>query len=202
MPNPKSILFIDGTNLDHRLHDAFGRLDLDWMKLFSQLAEETQLARVEYCYAPYHRGDSRKGFSERQTATLNFFNTKKWLVSLSKGRHQEREVRCGRPSCSYVYNRYEEKGTDVAAASLLVRAACRRSADRLILVSNDNDYLPALKIAREEGAKVVLAHVLGPRDVARQRYHIDSLRKAASRYIEMNEEWMSTCWRNRSGAGQ
>ena len=53
-------------------------------------------------------------------------------------------------TCKYV----EEKGTDVAVASEMVRAACKQVCDKIILISGDMDFVHAVKLVQEEGKKL------------------------------------------------
>jgi uncharacterized LabA/DUF88 family protein len=47
-------------------------------------------------------------------------------------------------------------GIDVATLTL------KRLVDRIILISGDTDMIPAMKLARREGAQVVLIETAGP----------------------------------------
>jgi len=47
-------------------------------------------------------------------------------------------------------------GIDVATLTL------KRLVDRIILISGDTDMIPAMKLARREGAQVVLVEIAGP----------------------------------------
>lgn len=191
---PTCLLFVDGTNLDHRLREAFGRVDVDLKKLFEELGKGCRLIHVHYFTAPYTRSAETE-MHTNQTKALNFLRTLT-EVTIHLGRHQPRTIRCRRPNCSYTYTSYDEKGTDVHAAARLVQSACHKLADRLILVTNDNDFVPAVQICKAEGAQVDIAYVLSSREpFGAQRYRLDSLRKLAGKTTEMTEEWMSGLWK-------
>lgn len=51
--------------------------------------------------------------------------------------------------------RMQEKGVDVGIAVDMVVGSLRDGVDKLILISSDTDLLPAIKIARENGSKVI-----------------------------------------------
>jgi uncharacterized LabA/DUF88 family protein len=195
---PTSFLIIDGTNLDHRVMEGFGRLNLNYDKFFHKIATKTRLQKVFYCVAPYKR-EANEALYKAQTSTLNYMNTRKGLVEIERGRHKEIVVRCGRKTCSYEYKKYVEKRTDVHVAARLVQAACRRSAQNLIVISNDTDYAPAMAIAREEGARLRYAYVvsphLSPSQRTQLRYDLDTLRKLAHETIEIDADWLRDCWR-------
>src|SRR5947207_2298190 len=69
-----SILFVDGTNLGHRLVDAFGREDVDYVKFFAALTAGTKLLRTHYCTAPMIQTVDPKRYA-RQVAALNVLRT-------------------------------------------------------------------------------------------------------------------------------
>ena len=53
------------------------------------------------------------------------------------------------PKCRLVYNRAEEKETDVAIASKMFELLHRGSADAVVIISGDTDLLPAIRTARD-----------------------------------------------------
>lgn len=191
-PVPTSLLFIDGTNLDHRAREAFSRDDIDFPKLFAELATGTNLLHTHYFTAPY-RTDNTGKYAKQ----MSDFNILKKLpnVTLKLGRHQPRIVEC--KNCNHTYTTYVEKGTDVAVASALVHAACHKKAGRLILFTGDNDFWPAVRMARDEGAHVEVAFVIKPFEELRDQLNLVSmLRYNATRYIKLDEQFMAKCWRN------
>src|SRR5579883_936192 len=155
---PSSILFIDGTNLDHRLSRGISDRDVDYEKLFEKLSRGTLLLRTHFCTADYVRTQDphRNAMRQRQLRTLNRLKQME-SVQIHKGRHVIRTVPCCH--CRQPLDNHIEKGTDVRAATLCVHAACMKLANRLILVANDNDYLPAIELSTVVGAHVTLAYV-------------------------------------------
>jgi len=190
---PTSLLFVDGTNLDHRCLEAFGRDDIDFDKLFAALTGGTQLLHTHYFTAPYNRTSDERRY-RKQTGDFNQLR-KIPGVTLHLGRHQARQVECYK--CGHRYTAYTEKGTGVGAAAKLVQAACHRKADRLILVSGDNDFWPALEIGRAEGVWCEVAFVIGPAESAFHKLNeVANLRNACKRYHKLDQEFMAGCWRN------
>ncbi len=55
-----------------------------------------------------------------------------------------------------IYPDIRQKGVDMRLGLDIATIALKRQADRLVLVANDADYVPAVMLAREEGIKVVL----------------------------------------------
>lgn len=58
-------------------------------------------------------------------------------------------------SCGNQDLRMQEKGVDVGIAVDMVVDSLRDGVERLVLVSSDTDLLPAIKIARNSGSKVI-----------------------------------------------
>ncbi len=189
-----SLLFVDGTNLDYRCLEAFGRDDIDFDLLFAALTAGTRLLHTHYFTAPYIRMSDERRY-RKQTGDFNQLR-KMPNVTLHLGRHQVRQVECYK--CGHRYIAYTEKGTDVGAAARLVQAACHKEAGRLILVSGDNDFWPALEIGRAEGAWCEVAFVIGPAESAfRKLNEVANLRNTCKRYVKLDQQFMSGCWRNR-----
>ena len=187
-----SLVFIDGTNLDHRLWDFFGRDDVDFIKFFAKISQGTQLQHVHYCSAPYLRAGNQAKYA-KQTSDFNFLRTQS-NVTLHLGRFQPRPVTCRK--CNHQYKSYTEKGTDILVATLFVDAAFHKRADRLILVSNDNDFWSAIRLGRQHGVEVHTAFTINPNESTRdQLKRLSVLRRDAHRYLMLDHAFMEDCWR-------
>jgi uncharacterized LabA/DUF88 family protein len=146
------VVLIDWQNVYNCAREAFGLKDsfidgqVDPMKLGVGLAgatdatgrrRELQQIRV-YRGKPDNARDSRGyGAWRRQTALWENRGADKFKLCA-------RDLRYDR----YGYSR--EKGVDVWLAIDLVRAACKKTADRVVVVSSDTDLIPALELAVEE----------------------------------------------------
>ena len=188
---PKSLIFVDGTNLDHRLLEAFGRNDVHFDRFFRALSNGTSLVQVYYCTAPYFKSAGPKKYA-KQMADLNALRSM-MDVTVDLGRYKKRSTTCRK--CSNEYPTFSEKGTDVYVASRMVRAACHKHAERLVLVSNDNDYWPAVETCRQEGAEVVVAIVVDPVNRKASLQKIARLRSASSSTVEIDGKFIGPCWR-------
>ena len=73
---------------------------------------------------------------------------------------------------SDIYPDIRQKGVDMRLGLDIATIAYKRQAERLVLVANDADYVPAVKLAREEGIKVVL-DPLWTRAAEDLREHVD-----------------------------
>ncbi len=190
---PTSQLFVDGTNLDHRLEAGIGSQDVNFSLFFQEIASVTQtkLTHTHYFTAPYVKSDEprRLGIRARQIRSLNRLRNMKEVSVHTLGRHQRREEYC--PHCRRPMIGYDEKGTDVHAAALLLQAAFRRTANRLIFLANDNDYVPAFEICRELGMPVTLIYV-APNEVSHRL--VGQLRRAAGEAHHIDAKFMSNLW--------
>lgn len=64
-----------------------------------------------------------------------------------------------RPEAQDYELRFEQKGVDMRIGIDVATLALNRSVDRIIVVTNDTDLIPALKAARRWGVQVVLAQI-------------------------------------------
>ncbi|MCQ2444672.1 MAG: NYN domain-containing protein [Mailhella sp.] len=71
-----------------------------------------------------------------------------------------------------IYPDIRQKGVDMRLGLDIAGIAYRHQADKLVLVANDADYVPAVKLLREEGIKVVL-DPLWTRAAEDLREHVD-----------------------------
>jgi uncharacterized LabA/DUF88 family protein len=55
--------------------------------------------------------------------------------------------------------RFEQKGVDMRIGIDVATLALNRYVDRIIVVTNDTDLIPALKVARRHGVQVVIAQI-------------------------------------------
>ena len=71
-----------------------------------------------------------------------------------------------------IYPDIRQKGVDMLLGLDIAALAYKHQTDRLVIVANDADYVPAVKLAREEGIKVVL-DPLWTRAAEDLREHVD-----------------------------
>ena len=151
----RSMIFIDGTNLDHQV-SQYCKNDLDFRKLLTYLAAGTDLKQAFYFTAPYKPGRGQERYN-RQLRTFNNFKNIDKIKLIKDGKFQTRVWECKR--CKLVTSGVSEKGTDVALAATMVQMTFTNQADCIILVSNDNDYAPALKICKTAKVETRLFYV-------------------------------------------
>ncbi len=84
---------------------------------------------------------------------------------------------------------FEQKQVDILMATDIVLLSAKRQVTEIVLVSGDSDFLPAVRIARDEGVVVKLAHGTG-----NDRPHND-LWDTADERLELTATWFGRCLR-------
>ena len=74
---------------------------------------------------------------------------------------------------------FEQKGVDMRIGLDVATFAATRAADRIFLISNDTDCVPAMKHARISGLQIVLVRVEGHDPASELKLHSDFVREAA-----------------------
>ena len=137
-------VLIDGFNLYHGMHDAFGRrfLWLDLRALAESLLKPGQRLTTTTYFTARVRNDAAG--HARQSAYLGALRATG--VRVVEGRFQEKPRRCLR--CGSSWMSYEEKESDVNLCVSLMEAARKRECDVVLLITGDSDMAPAVRAAR------------------------------------------------------
>lgn len=153
----RSYVFIDGTNFFLR-HRQIYNGTIDYRRLIPALNAEfrTVIEQVFFYTAPFKREVNETIFYEQVSLLthLRYRLSKHVPTKVVLGRHQKREVYC--PNCRTTYHDQVEKRADVALGTDMVRAACHGDVDVFFLITEDNDFVPAVQACKEEGTDVVL----------------------------------------------
>lgn len=126
-------VLIDGFNLYHGMHDAFGRrfLWLDLRALAESLLKPGQRLTTTTYFTARVRNDAAG--HARQSAYLGALRATG--VRVVEGRFQEKPRRCLR--CGSSWMSYEEKESDVNLCVSLMEAARKRECDVVLLITGD-----------------------------------------------------------------
>ena len=87
-----------------------------------------------------------------QTRFRGWRLSERYLSQLTQGRLR-------RPEAQDYELRFEQKGVDMRIGIDVANLALNRYVDRIIVVTNDTDLIPALKSARHCGVQVVIAQI-------------------------------------------
>jgi hypothetical protein len=163
------IAYVDGFNLYHGLHQAYGRryLWLDLEHLVQRVRPHDQILAVRYFTAEVR--DDPDGLA-RQRAYLAALRAHCTSVDVVLGRYQTKRMICRQ--CGSAWTSYEEKETDVNIAVALVADAAASASDIALIVSADSDLCPAIRTARSLNPRRRMIAAFPPR---RSSFEIRSL---------------------------
>lgn len=149
-PNPgrELIVYIDGFNLYHGLHEAHGRskLWLDVVALARSLRPTSNLVQVKYFTAPVM--GQPDALSRQETYQKALMAKNRGMLSIISGRHQGRQIQCRK--CGSAYTHYEEKETDVSIAVALVADTLTHACTDAVIISADSDLAPAIRTVQSK----------------------------------------------------
>ena len=167
------ISFIDGFNLYHAI-SSLRRPELKWVdvrtlsKAFLRPVSE-KLLNVFYfsAYADHMSEPVKKS----QKAYIEALTLKQTVPIL--GQFKKKERKC--PKCSHRWIGHEEKETDVNIASFLIDLAYQDAFDRALIISNDSDLSPAIRMVRKRFPQKRITTIAPP-----NYYHSNELIQVSS----------------------
>jgi uncharacterized LabA/DUF88 family protein len=167
------ISFVDGFNLYHAIA-ALDRPELQWVDLrtlsqtFVRPISETL---VNVFYFSSYANHINRPVQKAQKTYVDALKLRKVIPIF--GHFKQKERIC--PSCKYKWNSNEEKETDVNIASSLIDLAYQNVFDRAMIISNDSDLVPAIRLIRKRFPQKRITTIAPP-----HYYHSNSLIKVAS----------------------
>ncbi len=169
MAKERVAIFIDGNNLYYSFKNL-GIKRIDFQKLLRLLVEDKLLISTFYYNAPLDININPGTYWEQQ----KFFNKLKKIpdfnVVLCRLRKHKRK------NGNYAF---DVKGDDVHLAVDLVSGAYENLYDTAIIVSGDEDFVPAIKKAQKLGKRVINAYFKSSSSA--------SLKKTCGDFIYMND---------------
>ena len=186
-----AVVLVDGGFLRTVSRRAGRTYDPDFIEAFSASCvtrDETLVRILYYDCAPYS-GIVRKpisGDERRFAGSDSWMNVlaSKDLFAVRRGvlkfRGWQPKGRLSQPPVDDDYApRFEQKGVDMRIGLDVASYAFPRLVERIVLVSNDTDCVPALKLARKHGLQTVVIQPGGKAAAAELRYHADFVRDIA-----------------------
>ncbi len=178
--------FIDGLNLYHAISDLC-RPELKWtdLKTLSKVflkSHSEELSQVFYfsAYAE-HVSESSQKCQKSYIRALELTGVIPIL-----GHFKKKNRRC--PSCTHHWVGHEEKETDVNIALFLLDLAYQNAYDRALVISNDSDLVPAIKIVRKNFPQKRITTVSPP-----QQFHSRELIQVSSDKTKVRVEHLERC---------
>lgn len=145
------VVLVDGFNLYHALDRFDGAADhtryhkYKWLNL-KRLAEcyirSTEQLSAVYYFTTLATWDWEK--AKRHRAYITALDSVGVTTILGEFKERDRQCRI----CSKQYKAYEEKETDVNIAVTLMRLAFEDKFDKLIIISGDTDFVPAIQTTK------------------------------------------------------
>lgn len=156
-------VYVDGFNLYHALRNLKD-LRYRWLDLYSLSGkfihfQHDEITSIKYFSAiASHMGDET---AARHRLYIEALLSKG--VQFIEGRFKERRSRCTIKSCNgREMLRREEKETDVNIAIHIVRDAICGFVDKQIIITNDTDILPAIRMAKQENPNIFITVLTPP----------------------------------------
>lgn len=154
MTTKRCAIFIDGAYWEKLKKIDFGEPRTNLFKLSEILTNDYERLRTYYynC-APYQSDPPTREEKEMKMRFDSYINKLKEFPRF--------EIRFGtlRPRGGD----FVQKGVDVLFAIDLVRLSLGKHIDKAILITGDNDFVPAIKVAKDEGVLVFLYHSMNTR---------------------------------------
>ena len=176
-----TVIFVDGEHVRKIFDKAGFRNDIP--KVIKKILtlcniDDNDLLRVYfYTSPPYQSSNPSYAEKDRYKAFQRFENFLK--------KQDNFEIKLGRTEKRG--DEFEQKMVDVLLSIDLVELSAKGNIDTAILVAGDSDFVPAVKKAKYNGARVILCCSSN-----KNEYH-QNLWNEADRRIYMDQQFMSEC---------
>ncbi len=152
----KVALFFDGKNFYSAFRQYVSNREIDYDRLAKWLIDEASGGTGELVGAYYYTGYSPPD----ETGSASFRNFLEGL-ELRLGYFIKREPRVGRkgscPKCKAEYDYSTEKRVDTRLVADMIQLAAVDAYDAAVLLSGDQDFVPAVEAANALGKRVYIA---------------------------------------------
>jgi len=169
----RTISLIDGFNLYHAIA-SLGHPELKWInpRILSGIFINTTIEQLnEVFYFTAYADHVAAAILAAQKAYIKALE----IVAVQPvlGYFKKKDRKC--PNCNHKWASHEEKETDVNIASRLIDLAYQNAFDRALIISNDSDLSPAIRLIRKRFPEKRLTTVAPP-----NYYHSNELIQASS----------------------
>lgn len=144
----KAALFLDAGYLDKVL-EFHGRLRIDYERFSDALCEPDERFRTYYYNCPPWQGNPPSDDDRARLSSYQAFAHRLNLLN----RFVVREGRLQK-----IGDRFRQKGVDMLLAVDLLRLAYGGRIDRMLLLTADSDFVPAIEAARDTGVVTSLVY--------------------------------------------
>ena len=187
MPKKRTVVYVDGLNFYYGAVRGTPYKWLNFEQYFSLIRQADDLIAIKYFTAEVV-GPTRSN----QAVFLGALSTLP-KVQVFLGRFKTKHIKCEFAACTHqpadqrVFDKPEEKRTDVNIAVTMVDDAYQDRCDQFVLVSGDSDLVPAVRLIRDRfPSKKIVVYIPAARDTLRSGAY--ELRAAAhvARSIPLN----------------
>ncbi len=158
----KTSVFIDGYNLYHAIREL-KKPHLKWInpkKVCSFFISDTSeaIGRVKFFTAPpIHKS------TEIQARYYNFINAlKSYDIEIIEGNFKKKLLTYNHDGQEFTRITHEEKESDVNLSLAILEDAYEKISDRLIVITNDSDIAPAIRLARKKNIHMKISVITPP----------------------------------------
>jgi uncharacterized LabA/DUF88 family protein len=184
----KIIILIDGGHLRVKVNKAGKIYNPDFIEKFAQKCKgpDEEIFRILYYDCAPYSGTARLPVSG---STYTFTGSDRWLSELAsrdlfavrRGILKFRGYKpkktpvnpAGPPTDADFAPDFEQKGVDMRIGLDIASYAENRSAERIVLVTNDTDCVPAMKYGRKAGLQTVIIELPNGRPAPELTMHAD-----------------------------
>lgn len=188
----KAIVLIDGGFLRVKTNKAGKKYDPQFIAKFAEkckIADEEIFRVLYYDCAPYSGtvklpiSGSPHTFSGsdkwlEELAEQDLFAVRRGVLKFRGFKPKQTPVNPAGPTDADFDPDFEQKGVDMRIGLDIAAYSTSRCIDRIILVSNDTDCVPAMKFARKSGLQVVIVELPNSRVAPELVMHSDFKRRA------------------------
>jgi len=178
---PKAVVLIDGGYLNKVLEKVFNKPPFNYEKFSDILCDRADCQRVRTYYynCPPYQSNPPTEIERKRISDFDRFCA--YLNQLPRF-----EIRLGR--LQKIGKEFKQKGVDVFLSVDLVKLSCKGVIDKAILVTGDSDFVPAVKVSKEEGIVTILYYSRTPP----MYVHYELLQECDEKY-EITQELIDAC---------
>jgi uncharacterized LabA/DUF88 family protein len=184
-------VLIDGGFLRILAKDAGKRYDADFIEKIAHscVTDKEMLFRALYYDCPEYSGKTRLPVSGQQKefngsdtllktlASRDFFAVRRGTLKFRGWKPRTKPIQSATLTDADFKPDFEQKGVDMRIGLDIATLSASKAVQRIVLVTGDTDFIPAMKHARIAGLQIVLGILPDHRPAAELMGHVDIRRQ-------------------------